>query len=536
MIKVELTKKKIAILLYVVYALGATMLLIFGNSVALWAYDVVYDKLNDKNITDVVCDVDAESELLAGTYHYVQYTAKGKFRGEAGLKFESLDPEYLTVNNKGRLYATTKFDGEKIDARVRITSSYDDDFEKVITFRFVKKYPERFTASYNVKGHGESVEYLTLGVPVYVFPIIEAGQMYNVSNYSIEYDEEYFAPTGDGSLTPIKATVYGETVSFTVKYANGSSASTDALTIRPSAPPEQIKEICLNGVSASEYSAVLRERIYLTVRGANGAMPTDYALTFEDESDVIKDSDGAIYFKSLGIKRFTLTLPGGESKEVQINVKNKIALPTVSDEAVATSHVIKLLDTDVKTFKLNFPSDVTYDTIGYEFDGEMITIASAQRSFTVTPKKHGTTTFKLVIDDGHERYEEVYTVQISKNKSLIAVIDKNVDVLVPKGMGHVNIFALLAVFAMNMFRFIEIKNRYLRLGTYTLTALPIATITEIAQLFIPNRTGRFSDVLLDMLGFYVGTALVLVITYALQRIRGRFENKKDEKLDTDSVV
>ena len=89
------SKKIIAILLYAVYALGLVLAISFGTSVADEIIADMKDAFSKKNIDDVTVDIATDTELLAGKYYYPEYTAHGKFRGGAGLEYESLDPDYL---------------------------------------------------------------------------------------------------------------------------------------------------------------------------------------------------------------------------------------------------------------------------------------------------------------------------------------------------------------------------------------------------------------------------------------------------------
>ena len=107
-------------------------------------------------------------------------------------------------------------------------------------------------------------------------------------------------------------------------------------------------------------------------------------------------------------------------------------------------------------------------------------------------------------------FASLCTVEIEKNNDIIAVIWKNVSVFVSKVLGHITLFACLAVLAMNMFRFVYILNPVKRFIAYLFAALPYAAITEYAQTFIPGRSGRVQDVLIDMVGFLLGTLVVLI--------------------------
>ena len=215
-------KKKISIALYLLYAIFVTLFITYGTKVASEVKAVVQAILDRAEITDVTVSVSEDDVLMAGKYHYVTYTSYGDIRGDDGLEFESLDPEHLTVSGRGRLLASADFEGEFLLAKVRITSKFDDDFEKIVTFKFTKKYPDDFQCAYFVKGEGHSVETLYVGVPVYAFSYVPGGwSTYNVKTYDLIYDERYFDKREDGALIPKAATLDGEQLSFAVRYDNG---------------------------------------------------------------------------------------------------------------------------------------------------------------------------------------------------------------------------------------------------------------------------------------------------------------------------
>ena len=131
-------RRVISIILCVVYAISLTLLLSLGSNLSLQVMAQLEVMLREKNIVDVTVDISSDTELLAGKTYYPDFKAFGIYRGSPGLKYISLDPEYLTVGENGKICASTDFDGDVLDARVLVSSSYDENFQKIFTFRFVK--------------------------------------------------------------------------------------------------------------------------------------------------------------------------------------------------------------------------------------------------------------------------------------------------------------------------------------------------------------------------------------------------------------
>jgi VanZ family protein len=66
---------------------------------------------------------------------------------------------------------------------------------------------------------------------------------------------------------------------------------------------------------------------------------------------------------------------------------------------------------------------------------------------------------------------------------------------------------------------VDEKNLLKRFIGYTMMGLPVAAITEFVQYFIPGRTGTLGDVMIDMIGYYLGTLLVVVIALIVKGIK-----------------
>ena len=94
------------------------------------------------------------------------------------------------------------------------------------------------------------------------------------------------------------------------------------------------------------------------------------------------------------------------------------------------------------------------------------------------------------------------------------------------------LFAALACISMYLFKHLKIEGRGKRFLLYTLTALPVGIITELIQVFIPGRNPGVTDVLIDMLGFYLMT-LAIVGFKAFWDKHG-FLRKRNKETQTDS--
>ena len=530
--------RKKAIMWYFLCALALIMILTYGSNVSHTVIEWVDTGLNEVIVEEVNVSLEDGAELLAGKSYVLNSTVKGKYRSTAGIQYESLCPEYLTVSTDGIIYVKKTFEGDSLNAGIRITSKYDTDYERVMNFTFVKKYPAEFTINYRLRGHTyytsypkEEVKTLYLGVPVYVYSYATSTEPYNMSSYTILYDSEYFEKRADGAYIPIKPTPDGETVRFGVTYGNDKIVETKDIVIIPYNQEEATIDEVVYRAETSAGNIIIKPNeagVYELEKGDtiipylynnNVPVASDYTLIFSDPGDVTMSVAGNFSFNTPGLKTVTMKFPNGTEEIMKVNIRSYVTAPKITDASVEKNKHIKLTTTDVKNFSLSFDSGVTSTSVKYEYDENVITLDGTSSGFKITPEAVGTTTLKMTVDDGVSRAETTYTVEVVEDRSLGTIIANNVKTFVSKVLGHALMFFILAFFSMHMFKFVNVDNLYLRFSLYTLSAFWVGCVSEYIQTFIPGRTGRFLDVLIDVGGFYVGTFIIVLGRCIINLIR-----------------
>ena len=531
--------RKTAIMWYFLCALALIMILTYGSNVSHTVIEWVDTGLNGVEIKDVKVSIEDGAELLAGKSYSLNSEVTGKYRRFAGIEYTSLNPEYLTVSDDGVLYATKAFEGDTLEAGIKITSKYDTDYEKTLSFTFVKKYPSDFKIAYRLRGHsysytntGETVKKLYMGVPVYVYSYVTSTDPYNMGGYTIIYDEEYFEKRADGAYVPIKPTPAGETVRFGVTYGSDKIVETQDIVILPyDLQAVEIDNIVFSAENAAGTPIIKNptpDGVYEVEKGSNIVLDlykngekvaSDYTLTFSDPGDVTMSVAGNFSFKTPGKKTLTLTFPNGKEETIRISVRSYVTAPKITDTSVEKSKYIRISTTDVKKYSFTFDGDVTSTDVQYEYDASVISLTASSSGFTVTPVAVGATTLKMTVDDGVSRAETTYTVEVKEDRSLGTIIANNVKTFVSKVLGHGVMFFILAFFSMHMFKFLNVDNLILRFSIYTLSAFWVGCVSEYIQTFIPGRTGRFLDVLIDLTGFYIGTLIIVFSRCVINLVR-----------------
>ena len=520
-------KKYIAILLFAIWACFLTWALTFGSSevtdMRLALRDYVESLSHHVEIEDVVMETKTQGVFAVEKIYSPTYTAVGDIDGDAGLRFEALDDTINYINKTTGSFRGDRKEQINTEGRIKITSKYDKDFEKIITVQFKKVYPEEFSALYTVKTSGSSAKTAYVGVPIYTSTSVKTSG-YTEKDYTIEYDAEYFQQVSEYTLVPIKATAEEQTVSLRYVYGNGASAETKEFSIAEASDVDRIDEIKFG--KNEEGASIKRSTTHTMALYTDGEkIHADYEVIAEDP-DAIKITRGdSIQFLKAGKQTLTFRLPNGVSKTVTVDVYNIFEFPTITSPQANDSGVIVCKEGETVTFTYTFPKDVTYKTLSYEYNSKVISLSKGSNQFKVKGVKAGETVIKVVLDDGVEHAEATYRVQVKKNYNPLALLEKHKENIIGKGLGHMGGFAVLALLAANLARYVKCRRGLKKFIFCTCCGLIFSVGTEFAQSFIPNRSASATDVLLDLCGFYIGFLVACVLSWLVRY----FKEKEKER-------
>ncbi len=515
-------KKIIAIALYVLYATALILALSFGTEVSVAIADKINEITHRAELSDVSLDVDITQPLMAGKWHYIHYTPEGKFEGTAKLCFESLEPDKLLVTADGAVFSRGEKEADKFSAKMRIYSKYDPDFEKIVELKFEKVYPTDFKANYFVSSVGYNKPITYVGIPISVYSSIPKGQQYGVVEYEIIYDSEYFTYDEDThELVPIKVTAPGEKKTASVRYANGSTATTLEFEIAPNpGVVEEFYEVRFDGVSADSFEMNVKDNAFITLHNSEGKLLiTDYDLILGENDSGSLNRAGRLRYSKAGNKDITIVLPNGFSKTVNIKINNIITLPQIEGFVPNEEGKIVLNVNGSYTYKFAFDDEVTYTDVSYKYASANMSLSKTARSFTIIPNRTGVTDLRVIVDDGESRVEKFYQLEFVGELDMMGFIVRNAQLFVAKFMGHMALFAILAFFALYMLSQFERDGIIRRFIVFTLLGLPIAALTEIIQIFLPGRTAAINDVFVDMAGYFIGALVVMFLLLVARLIR-----------------
>lgn len=524
------TKKIISTVVYLTYAVLMILFITFGGDVSRWAIATVQGWVVNYDITDVEIGLDISKPLEAKETYSLNFTPVGRFYDDAGLKFESSNNDALFINNNGTITTFDKFDGAETEVQITVTSKYDKDFEKVINLTVKKVYPSDVACNYVVKGNGFNSKKILVGMTVYPYCYPDEGVKYSSNEYEILYDEEHFIyDENEEGYVAIKETEGNEKLSFTILYPDGRSYNTPEFSIKPYKEIDSFDEVRDRDELITEITT-RRNVAILPVLYKDGApVLTKVDITCSDPDAMYITSTGMYAFNKSGDFVLTFTLPNGFSKEVLVHARNKMSLPTMEDKDSAESHRIKIYKGEKTTINYTFPGNVTFKDVTYQYDENMINVEGFWHRFVVSPKSLGTSTLKIIIDDGFDRIEDEYTIEVVEDDRTAATIKKTIRATLPKIAGHMAMFGLLGMLAFLMCKCFDIKNKGLWLVLMLTCGLPWAAGSEALQLLIPGRSGTVKDVFIDMAGYLLGVVVAFVILVIMRKIK----QKKSPEVETE---
>ena len=109
-----------------------------------------------------------------------------------------------------------------------------------------------------------------------------------------------------------------------------------------------------------------------------------------------------------------------------------------------------------------------------------------------------------------------------------AINDGNIDTfthVIRKLIGHFGLFVISGLTTSTSIYLWFKPQKWNKLYRFCYVSLLfgffLASLTEFIQTFIPNRSGEFTDVLIDFSGFLLGFSLILLIIYLFYRHKRR---------------
>ena len=516
--------QRLSLIMCVTWSILLVLIITFGTTVSSKISKKISQDVNDNKVhlKDVIVDV-ADYYVIEKSY-LLKYEATPKAEENYGLIFTSLSEDVFTIDQSG-YFVGKRLENDINEGILQITSEKYPEFKKTYKLTFKKIYPDDFKTK--IYGGYENDDYYRafLNVPIFVKPEIISSDTVTELSVSIDYDNNYFdyqevsknyyklTPKVDSYAAGDDFTAVETTIGLTV---NGVKKNT-VVQIIPSKNPTKIDELVFKDKNSKIYED--QENFYIgdNLKLAAYVDGTElYGCPYKISStnlDVVKiDSYNNIKIVGPGTTTIKYEIPNKTIYEKTITVRRTLKLPTISDVEI-DGDVIHIKAEERKKITINYGNleeftNVTFDAVGINCEHRKFNSYDELYLLGYLGK---TGTLNIVVDDGYNKLEKVYNIVVDKNNKAPSVITRRINNFIHKVAGHMAFFALEAFLAFWMFTNYHFKQKWLNVILYFLIGLFLGSLTEIIQKFMPGRSARVLDVIIDMGGYLVGCLAFLAL-------------------------
>lgn len=521
------TRKKISIILLIIWSILTILILTFGSGVSRRLINGLsnYFALKHTNPPVVVTDLEISTLdcYLIDTPYQLAIQSIPSTEEDLQLEFKSLNEEVFTVNSGGQIRGI-RTNQMYTTGILEITSKKFPQLSKQVTLHFQKIYPDDVSILLSHKVELDTKQQIFVDVPFYVYYQFECQNgSCTETKMEVEFDQDFLERQNEYKFVAKKTgktklvfnmnngdeIVIRKEIELDVQDVNDEEKKITDIQLTNEEKIELIKE-------NKTYTAYVGEKGILQLLYNETVSKAGYHLASSDPSVFCIDDYDDIYFVNAGKACLTITTDDQEVYPVWIEVKNDLCLPEINE-----------LENEKLYLKDEEQARITYQSFNrgigvktsLEFDNQYITtIFIENQAYQIRPIRSGTTTMKVIVDDGVTHLEKEYIVEIAKNHSSKKAIHTFFSVFISKFVGHLGLFFMEALFALWVLSYYHNKI-CIKLIIFTLIGFALGAITEWIQYFIPGRNGCMEDVAFDMIVYALSGAVV----YAIIRIR---KNKK----------
>ena len=363
---------------------------------------------------------------------------------------------------------------------------------------------------------------------------------YDVTKLTYSSDDDSVATVGSlGVVTPVST---GSTT-LRVSNSNGVEKSFN-VTVVDASPLPGYDALTIGGDnSCYENDVFSGKKVSLTIKNNDETLNnTDFIWQSSNPLLARVNKRGEVYgYRKISLEDETVTITAIHKRthqEVTKEITVKKELPTklhtcyvlgdkeLWDHPKVTAFVGDVITVNVSYDKAVLNKDITVTSS----NNEVVTCYNQGNSVTLEIKKEGTAEITITSNIVPSLSD---TTQITV-KPAGAINKENyedVNLTIRKSIGHALLFAITQVFTFLAFYMFLPNMKWWQVTLISLaTGLLIASISELIQFFIPLRSGKFIDVLIDMAG--VSTGLTLTLGFTLL-IRNNKKKKPQSKVAKD---
>ncbi len=521
--------KTISIIFLAIWSVLLVVILTFGGNFSLFIQAKISNYLiqkkgnNQTMVTDL--DVKIEDTYIVGKKYPIVVNPIPYTEEDLKLTYRSLDESIFTINDQGEIVGV-KTPLSKTTGILEITSARYPALKKQVELQFEKVYPKDvdFKLIKPVNENANQIAYL--GVPFYVKCLFDNDDApYTVPSYTIIYDEEMIEKVNVNKYIPQKT----GTTTLVCKLENGVEKSVEVhIQTNPSEfeTIDQVKLVQKNGeefpIDEDVYLAYVGDKNVIHLLSNEKRIYESFSLQSSDAKIASISNIDELVFKKAGQVEITLVLRDGNEFHLQVLVKHPLISPTIDG---VTDDTISLTNEIAKRFTYQVGANAP---VRFSYDKQyMVVTNDKNNTMYITPKKAGTTTLTIVVDDGVDHLEKEYQIVIAQNNLGKKTIRQKVAIFINKFIGHWHLFLIEAILAFWVCLHFP-NHKAINCILFISTGCFLAFFTELIQLYMPNRNGCIKDALFDILAYFLCAGVCFLI-YLIHKKKKLKKSKVEER-------
>lgn len=266
-------------------------------------------------------------------------------------------------------------------------------------------------------------------------------------------------------------------------------------------------------------------------------VPSDTKVLYESDNPLaaMVDPSGIVRgYRTTGVAniKVTPTIDPSKSKTIQINVE---------DVLISSLHYVNeksSISIEKGATTLISPSYLPLNANEKKLDGEasdpsIVEVESRGSKVAVKGLENGKTKIKIYAVNNPEASID-YEIEVTPLRPINSSNEDDFMMLMRKSIGHLLLFMANAIFTTlgAILLLSDKKEAKYKYGLYVVSLLygfVIAGISELIQIGIPGRSGRWKDVGINTLGYAIGLLLVIITMLSIYLIRKIIAKKKQKQ-------
>lgn len=358
---------------------------------------------------------------------------------------------------------------------------------------------------------------------------------YDVSKLSYTSDDDSIATVGSfGVITPVS------TGSTTIRVSNNNGVEKSFnITVIAGSPAPAYENLSINGGDTCyENDIFSNKKVSLSIKSNETTLENSEFIWQSSNPLLVRvNQKGEVYgYRKTSLQDETVTIRAINKKtqqEVTKEITIKKELPTklntcyvLGDKELWDHPKVTAFVGDVITVNVSYDKTVlNKDFTVTSSNEEVVKCFNQGNSVLLEIKKEGTAEVTIT-SNIVTSLKDVTEITVKPAGAINKENYEDVNLTIRKSIGHALLFAITQVFTfLALYMFLP-KMKWWQLALISLgIGLFIASISELIQFFIPLRSGKFIDVLIDAAGIVTGLAITLGILILVKD----HKNKKEKK-------